>query len=69
MYGMGLGISVWDGSRDQWWHWCMLEGPLTETLSSCEHLATSHSAKFRGGPYGSRSIWARFSLTLLAGGS
>ena len=34
MYGMGLGISVWDGSRDWWVYWCMLEGPLTETLSS-----------------------------------
>ena len=38
MYGMGLGISVWDGSRDGCmgmvlevgvWDWCMLEGPLT----------------------------------------
>ena len=26
VYGMGVGISAWD--------WCMLEGPLTETLSS-----------------------------------
>ena len=33
MYGMGLGISVWDGSRGGYRDWCMLEGPLTETLN------------------------------------